>query len=62
MSAADTPSSSKPSKSSAIAREVCETLYTGRQVEPFSKRVEGFDNVMAYRAIAKLRALRLARG
>ncbi len=46
----------------AIALEVFDTLYTGRQIEPFSKRIEGFDNAMAYRSIAKLRAMRLARG
>jgi 2-oxo-3-hexenedioate decarboxylase len=62
MSATGTQSFAKPSKSSAIAREVCETLYTGRQIEAFSKRIEGFDNAMAYRSIAKLRAMRLKRG
>ncbi len=62
MSAADTHSPAKPSQSSAIAREVFETLYTGKQIEPFSKRIEGFDNAMAYRSIAKLRAMRHARG
>lgn len=50
------------SPTDAIAREVLDTLYTGKQIEPFSKRIEGFDNAMAYRAVAKLRAMRLARG
>ncbi len=53
MSAADT---------NTIASEVFATLYTGKQIAPFSARVEGFDNAKAYRVTAKLRALRLARG
>ncbi len=49
-------------KASAIAREVLDTLYTGKQIAPFSQRVEGFDTAQAYRVTARLRALRLARG
>lgn len=53
-------SSENPAK--AIAGEVFATLYSGKQIPPFSTRIEGFDNAMAYRAIAKLRAMRVARG
>ena len=46
----------------AMAIEVFDTLYTGRQIRPFSERVAGFSNEQAYRVTAHLRRLRLDSG
>ena len=45
-----------------IAVEVLAALDEGRQVEPFSGRIAGFDNDAAYAVTAELRRLRSARG
>jgi 2-oxo-3-hexenedioate decarboxylase len=42
----------------AIAGEVFALLGTGKQVEPFSSRIPGFDLADAYRIVPKVRALR----
>lgn len=46
----------------AIAAEVADTLYSGRQIAPFSQRDRAFDLDQAYGVTARLRALRLRRG
>jgi 2-oxo-3-hexenedioate decarboxylase len=45
-----------------IANEIFAILDTGGQIAPFSQREPGFDLPAAYRAAARLRALRAARG
>ncbi|HEU0201199.1 MAG TPA: decarboxylase [Burkholderiaceae bacterium] len=45
-----------------IAAEVFATLGSGRQIEPFSARVPGFDLPASYRVAAEVRAKREARG
>lgn len=47
---------------SAIAAEAFAALGSGRQIEPFSTRFEGFDLDAAYRVAAAVHAKRLARG
>lgn len=46
----------------SIAAEVATTLYSGRQIKPFSQRDPAFDLPQAYGVAARLRKLRLARG
>jgi len=46
----------------AIGDEIFGVLGSGRQVRPFSARVEGFDLVAALRAAARVREARIARG
>jgi 2-oxo-3-hexenedioate decarboxylase len=48
--------------SHAIAEEAVAALESGRQIAPFSARVEGFDLESAYRVTSEVRALRIARG
>ena len=57
MSAAKTPLDID-----AIAAEIFAVLGTGRQVEPFSARYQGFDLAAAYRVAASVYAQRVARG
>lgn len=45
-----------------IAAEILATLDAGRQVEPLTARISGFDNRAAYAVAAALRDLRIARG
>ena len=46
----------------AIGDEIFGVLGSGRQVRPFSARVEGLDLVAAFRAAARVREARIARG
>ncbi len=46
----------------AIAAEVLSASASGRQIAPFSARVEGFDLASAYRVATAVRARRIARG
>jgi len=46
----------------AIAAEILALLGTGRQVEPFTGRYQGFDLAAAYRVAADVYAQRVARG
>ncbi|MBO6717179.1 MAG: hydratase [Rhizobiaceae bacterium] len=46
----------------AVAGEVLGALSEGRQIEPFSARLERFDTAAAYAVTARLLELRLARG
>ncbi len=45
-----------------IARAALAALDSGRQVAPFTGRIEGFDLAAAYRVTAQLRRMRAARG
>ena len=46
----------------AVAAEVFETLYTGRQIEPFSSRISSFNLDYAYRVTTAVRKMRETRG
>jgi 2-keto-4-pentenoate hydratase len=51
-----------PLDPTAIAAEIFALLGTGRQVEPFSSRYEGFDLEAGYRVAAAVHAKRVGRG
>ena len=46
----------------AIAAEALAAFDAGRQIAPFSQRRRGFDLALAYRAAARIREMRIARG